>query len=186
MSLLGGVARGAKRYVSVVWGGAKGAAGWESIHQTGQMMSSAAHRIQLRTCPRCLEQSLEQSGGTVRCTREDICGYQDSVEGAKSMGQGMRMDLRVLALAKGVNADFGKRSAGAVTISRAMWGLSCIIAMYSLYWLVVGSWTSVWTLLVAILCAVHAIRYAYMSQMLSDLERISPMRFLLTPSRWFV
>ena len=190
MSWLGSAAKGTakatKGYFTVLIRGTKGAMGAESIHQTGQMLKSAAHRLRLRTCPRCLEQSLEEVEGGLQCARHDICGFSGSVESMRAMSSTVQMDPRILVLAKVVNADFGQRSNGAANVSRMMWGACAAILLYSFYWIFMGSWYAVWAMLVAVLSGVHAIRYAYMSQMLSDDAITNPKSFLAAPDRWFV
>lgn len=190
MSWIGSAARGTakatKGYFSILIRGTKGAVGAESIHQTGQMLKSAAHRLRLRTCPRCLEQSLEEVEGGLQCIRHDICGYHGSVESVRAMSGVVQMDPRILVVAKVVNADFGHRSSGAAKVSRMMWGVCGGILLYSLYWVSMGSWYALWAMLVGVLAAVHAIRYAYMSQMLSDGAITSPKSFLAAPDKWFV
>ena len=181
-----GTAKATKGYFSVLIRGTKGAMGVESIHQTGQMLKSAAHRLRLRTCPRCLEQSLEEVEGGVLCVRDDICGYQGSVEEARAMGNAAQMDPRILVLAKVLNADLGQRSGGAAKVSRMMWCACAAILLYSLYWVFLESWNAIWAMLVAALAGVHGIRYAYMAQMLSDNAVTSPRRFLASPDKWWV
>jgi len=190
MSWIGSAARGTKKatkgYFSVLIRGTKGALGVESIRQTGQLLQSAAHRLRLRTCPRCLEQSLEEVEEGLQCVRHDICGYHGSVESARAMSEAVQMDSRILVLAKVVNTDLGKRAGGAANVSRMMWCACGVILLYSFYWIVLGSWYAIWTMVVAVLAGFHAVRYAYMAQMLSDDAITSSKRFLAAPGRWFL
>lgn len=182
-----GIGRGTKGYFSLVAGGAKGALGTESIRQTGQMAGSAIARLRMQTCPRCLELSMATEGGVHHCIRTDICGLTGTDDEINAFRNALRVDPRVIALAKGFTGSFDERARGARNISRILWGMTTLILMYGVSWLFSDKWgTATWTLLVGLLCGIQAIRYAYTAHRLAEPAVSSPLRFLRSPFLWFV
>lgn len=184
MSLIG---RGAKGYVSTVVGGVKGALGVESIRQAGKMAGTSAMGLRMKTCPRCLELSMVADGNLLQCTRTDICGFVCTKTELEVFKKEVRVDPRVIALAKGFSGSFDERAKGARNISRILWAIMLLILNYGMFWAFSGNWsTATWTFLVAVFCAVQAIRYAYTVRRLTESGVPSPLSFLISPWLWFV
>ena len=187
MGLYDSTKRGAKAYVGALGNATKGALGWESAKQGTQLAGDAIKRLKYRSCPRCLETSLVNDGDSWRCLRNDICGFTGNDAAIGQMESERTIDPRVIALAKGYHGDFSKRAQGAVFISRLMWGISFLLASYSLSWVIEGHYgTAAWTMLVLVFCILQSLRYAYMAQRLETPSDRSSKDFLLSPSRWFV
>lgn len=181
------VGRGVSGYFSMVGRGAKGAVAWESVKQSGQLAGSLAQRLRLKSCPRCLEMSLVEDVEGYRCMRADICGLHGSKEEIAAFAAQSRADPRVVAIAKGFSGNFTDRSKSARIVSRLLWVFAACIVMYSLSWMFESRWlTAVWSFLVAVLCSVQAIRYAYAVQRLLQPLAARPLQFLLSPAQWFV
>lgn len=178
-----------RRGVSAVGAGAKGALGFESWKQAGQLAGSAYSASKLKVCPRCREKSFVVQGNQHFCVREDICGFvahsQEEVENMRA--ETSSVDMRVLAIAKGFKGSFEKRGAGAKRISWICWGVTACILSYGISWAFDERWAySLWVSLVAMYTGLNAIKYAFMARKLNSNIKIAPLAFLMSPGLWFV